>query len=144
MVDELTAVLTVGLRHSERLTVAPNHTVPQVDPSWPGFEDMPPVLATAMMVAFVEHTCILALRPFLSPEQRTVGTHVNMSHVAPTPIGMEVTAEIELLEVKGKSLSFKVCCRDAGGVIGEGTHQRAIIDIGRFIQRLQDKARLVT
>lgn len=133
--------LAIGLRHRERLNVAPNHTVPQVDPHWPGFKDMPPVLATAMMIAFVEQTCIMALRPFLSPAQRTVGTHVNISHIAPTPIGMEVTAEIVLVGIENKSLSFKVCCHDECGLIAEGTHQRAIIDLGRFNQRAQDKAR---
>jgi len=133
-------VLAVGLRHCERLTVAPNHTVPQVDPTWPGFKDMPPVLATAMMIAFVEQTCITALRPFLSTQQRTVGTRVDITHVAPTPIGFEVTADIELVGINGKALSFKVCCRDEGGLIGAGTHERAIIDIGRFTQRLQEKA----
>ena len=133
-------VLSIGLRHSERLTVAPNHTVPEVDPNWPGFKDMPPVFATAMMIAFVEQTCIMALRPYLSPDQRTVGTGVDITHVAPTPIGTEVTAEIELVGIQGKSLSFKVTCRDEAGLIGEGIHQRAIIDVGRFTQRLQEKA----
>lgn len=133
-------VLAVGLRHCERLTVAAHHTVPQVDPNWAGFREMPAVLATAMMIGFVEQTCILALRPFLSSEQRTVGTHVDISHVAPTPIGMEVTADVELVGVDGRSLSFKVSCRDAEGVIGDGMHRRAIIDLGRFNQRLEDKA----
>jgi fluoroacetyl-CoA thioesterase len=132
-------ILAIGLRHSERLTVESHHTVPKVDPSWPGFKDMPPALATAMMVAFVEHTCIMALRRFMLPDQRTVGTHVDISHMAATPTGMVVTADIELVEIKGRSLFFKVCCRDEAGVIGEGTHQRAIIDLGRFTQRLQDK-----
>ena len=86
-------VLAIGLRHCEHLTVALNHTVPQVDANWPGFKDMPPVLATAMMIAFVEQTCIMALRPFMLPGQRTVGTHVDITHVAPTPIGMDVTAK---------------------------------------------------
>lgn len=97
------------------------------------------MLATAMMIAFVEQTCIVALRPFLSPDQRTVGTHVDISHVAPTPIGMDVVADIELVGVDGRSLSFRVTCRDAGGLIGEGMHRRAIIDLGRFNRRLQDK-----
>ena len=135
-----TSVLAVGLLHSEQMTVGPHHTVPQVDPEWPGFRDMPPVLATAMMIAFVEQTCIMALRPFMSPEQRTVGTRVDITHVAPTPSGMKVTAEIELVEIQGKSLTFRVACHDEAGSIGAGTHQRAIIDVGRFTRRLQDKA----
>ncbi|MGO4656674.1 hypothetical protein AB4Z34_18125, partial [Ensifer sp. 2YAB10] len=58
-------VLSVGLRHSARLVVAPLHTVPEIDDAWPGFRDMPPVFATAMMIAFVEETCVRGLRPYL-------------------------------------------------------------------------------
>ena len=134
-------ILAVGLRHSEQLTVASRHTVPQVDTSWPGFKDMPAVLATAMMIAFVEQTCIQALRPFLSAEQHTVGTHVDVSHIAPTPVGMNVNAEVELIGIEGKALHFKVACRDEAGLIGEGTHRRVIIDVGRFNQRLREKSR---
>lgn len=140
MSSEKQTGLAVGLRHSGQLTVATRHTVPQVDTTWPGFQDMPPVLATAMMVAFIEETCIMGLRPFLSPGQGTVGTHVDVSHVAATPVGMSVTAEIELTGIEGRSLCFKVACRDEAGLIGEGTHRRAIIDVARFMQRLAEKA----
>lgn len=135
-----TLTLAPGLRHRAQFTVQSRHTVPAVDPGWPGFQDMPPVLATAMMVAFMEQTCIEGLRPFLAPGQHTVGIHVNMGHVAATPIGMQVTAEVELIEVQSKTLVFHVVCSDAAGVIGEGTHQRAIIDVARFAQRLAQKA----
>ena len=100
---------------------------------------MPPVLATAMMAAFIEQTSIQCLRPFLSPEQHTVGIHVDVGHVAATPVGMKVTAEVELVEVDGKALLFKVSCRDEAGLIGEGVHRRATIDVARFMQRLQEK-----
>lgn len=130
-------ILAVGLRHSERLNVEARHTVPEIDVTWPGFKDMPPVFATAMMVAFIEQTCITALRPFLSPSQHTVGTHIDVSHVAPTPVGMTVTAEVELISIQGKALLFKVSCKDEAGPIGDGTHRRAIIDRDRFIHRLR-------
>lgn len=132
--------LQIGLRHSERLTVAPSHTVPEVDAFWPGFRDMPPVFATAMMIGFVEQTCIEALRPYLTAGQHTVGTHVNVSHVAATPVGMTVTAEVELIAVDGKSLRFRVRCLDDAGIIGEGTHERAIINFDRFSKRIAQKA----
>lgn len=131
--------LLAGLRHTERMTVGPGHTVPQVA-DWPGFADMPAVFATAMMVGFMEQTCIEALRPFLDDGQRTVGTQVDMSHVAATPVGMVVEARVELVEVQGKALLFKVECRDAAGLIGAGTHRRAIIDLRRFEERLAAKA----
>ena len=131
--------LHVGLRHSERMTVMPHHTVPEVDASWPGFRDMPPVFATAMMIGFVEQTCIEALRPRLASEQRTVGTHVDVSHVAATPIGMSVVAEVELVAVDGRNLRFWVRCSDDAGAIGEGTHERAIVDFDRFRKRVAEK-----
>ncbi|THK38237.1 thioesterase [Ensifer sp. MPMI2T] len=132
-------ILAAGLRHSERLAVTPFHTVPEVDDAWPGFRDMPPVFATAMMIGFIEQTCIEALRPYLTDEQRTVGTHVDISHVAPTPVGMSVTADVELIAVEERSLLFKVSCCDEAGLIGGGTHRRAIIDLNRFTRRLADK-----
>jgi len=132
--------LLPGLQHSERMTVQARHTVPRVDATWPGFQDMPPVLATAMMVAFIEQTCIMGLRPFLQPGQHTVGTHVDVSHVAATPVGMQVTAEVELTGIEGRTLHFRVACHDASGLIGEGTHRRAIIDVERFLHKLAHKA----
>lgn len=132
---------SVGLRHCDRFHVTARHTVPQVDTSWPGFQDMPPVLATAMMIAFVEQTCVMALRPHLATGQGTVGTWVDVTHVAATPIGMDVTAEVELVEVDGRSLVFRVSCQDDAGLIGEGTHRRAIVDVATFIQRAQAKSR---
>lgn len=133
-------LLAVGLSHSESLVVTYRHTVPQVDSNWPGFADMPPVLATAMMIGFIEQTCIQGLRPYLLPTQRTVGTHVDVSHVAATPVGMELTANVELLAIEGRSLLFKVECRDEREAVGEGTHRRAVIDLQRFLERLEDKS----
>src|SRR3546814_14245202 len=93
---------------------------------------MPPVLATAYMVAFVEMTCVAALKPHLAPGQGSVGTHVDMSHLAATPIGMAVTAEVALLAGEGRRLRFKVACRDETDLIGEGIHERAVIDRAQF------------
>jgi fluoroacetyl-CoA thioesterase len=135
-----TRLLAPGLLHRENMLVLPQYTVPDVAPEWPGFVDMPPVLATAMMVGFMEQTCIMALRPYLGEGQKTVGTKIDMTHVAATPVGMTVTAEVELIEVEGRSLVFWVNCRDDAGLIGEGTHRRAIIDSARFAAQLAKKA----
>lgn len=140
MTTQQPPILAIGLQYSEQLTVESRHTVPEVDKSWSGFQDMPPVLATAMMVAFIEQTCILGLRSFLAPGQHTVGTYVDVSHIAATPVGMKITAEVELIGIDGKALLFKVTCRDEAGLIGEGTHRRAIIDVARFMQRLAEKS----
>ena len=100
---------------------------------------MPPVFATANMIAFVEWTCVAALALYLAPDQRTVGTRVEMTHLAATPIGMRVTAEVELVEIAGRRLRFKVSCRDEVESIGEGFHERTIVDHARFMQRLARK-----
>lgn len=132
-------VLQPGLCHVARMTVAARHTVPQLA-EWPTLADMPAVFATAMMVGFMEQTCVEALRPYLDRGQRSVGTHVDMSHVAATPVGMVVEARVELVEVRGRSLMFKVACSDEAGLIGEGMHRRAIIDLQRFEDRVAAKA----
>jgi fluoroacetyl-CoA thioesterase len=88
--------LKPGLRHSETLTVSGALSVPAQARHFDSTTEMPPVFATAQMIAFVEWTCVHALAPYLAPEQRTVGTRVDMTHTAATPIGMRVTAEVEL------------------------------------------------
>ncbi|MFE8596468.1 thioesterase family protein [Archangium violaceum] len=134
---ETRSILETGLRHSERLLVEDRHTVPRIVADWSGFADMPPVLATAMLIGFIEHTCVLGLRGLLTPEQRTVGTHVDISHVAPTPVGRTVTAAVELVRIDGNALLFNVTCHDDSGLVSEGTHRRAIIDMARFCKRLK-------
>ena len=135
------ADLKPGLRHSATLIVSEALSVPAQARIFDPGTEMPPVFATAQMIAFVEWTCVAALAPYLAPHQRTVGTRVDMSHLAATPIGMTVTADIELVEIDGRRLRFKASCRDEIDVIGEGFHERAIIDHDRFIQRLARKGR---
>ena len=135
------ADLKPGLRHSETLTVSEALSVPAQARYFDPTTEMPPVLATAQMIAFVEWTCVHALAPYLSPEQRTVGTRVDMTHTAATPIGMTVTADVELVEIKDRTLRFKVACRDEKDPIGEGFHERAVIDHARFMARLVRKER---
>ncbi|MGH9915907.1 MAG: thioesterase family protein, partial [Pyrinomonadaceae bacterium] len=126
--------LKPGLRHSETLTVEKNLTVPGLAALvFREFNNMPPVFATAYMIGFIEWTCAEALKPYLGSHERSVGIHVNMSHSAATPIGMKVTAEVELVEVNDRRLRFKVMCRDEVEVIGEGYHERFIIDYEKFL-----------
>jgi fluoroacetyl-CoA thioesterase len=129
----------LGLKHKQSITVTPDLTVPSVSPHFSGFHDMPAVFATAFMVGFVEDTCVAALKPHLAPGQRSVGTHVNVSHSAATPIGMTATCEVELVAVEGRSLKFKVLCTDEKGPIGEGFHERFLIDLDRFLAKLDGK-----
>jgi fluoroacetyl-CoA thioesterase len=91
------------------------------------------------MIAFIEWTCVAALAPYLAPHQRTLGTRVEVSHLAATPVGMQVTAEVELAEIDGRRLRFTVTCRDETETIGEGFHERTLVEYDRFIARLARK-----
>jgi fluoroacetyl-CoA thioesterase len=128
-----------GLKHRHSIVVDESLTVPAVSKAFSGFADMPPVFATAFLVGFAEWTCIEALKPYLSADQRTVGVHVDLSHSGATPVGMTVTAEVELVAVEGRRLRFKVTCRDDVEVVSEGHHERFIIDMPRFLERLGRK-----
>ena len=135
--------LVPGLRHTLAITVDDTLIVPAVFPAWPSFGAMPPVFATAFMIGLMELACVEALQAHLGPEQLTVGTHVDVSHCAATPAGMTVTAEVTLEAVDGRKLWFHVAARDQTDLIGEGRHQRAIIERARFMTSVARKARLV-
>ena len=131
--------LKPGLRYSETITVSEVMTVPAQARMFDLATEMPPVFATANMIAFIEWACVHALAPYLGSHQRTVGTRVEVSHDAATPIGMTVTAEVELLEFDGRRCRFAVKCRDKIDTIGEGHHERIVIDHDRFMARLARK-----
>ena len=131
--------LKPGLRHGAMLTVSEALSVLAQARIFDPNTEMPPVFATAQMIAFVEWTCVWAVAPYLRPHQRTVGTRVEMTHTAATPIGMIVTAEVELLAFDGRTLRFRAHCRDEKEPIGEGFHERTVIDHDRFMARLARK-----
>lgn len=131
--------LKPGFRHRATIRVTDALSVPAAAALFDSVTQMPPAFATAQMIAFIEWTCVAALQPYLAPQQRTVGTRIEMSHLAATPIGMNVTAEVELVEIDGRRLRFKAACRDESDLIGEGFHDRAVIDYDRFMQRLAQK-----
>jgi predicted thioesterase len=97
------------------------------------------VFATPMLVALVEQTCYESVLPHLEEGQGTVGTLVNVSHLSATPIGKRVWCESELTEVDRRRLVFSVKAYDEAGLIGEGTHERFVIDTARFMQKLEEK-----
>jgi fluoroacetyl-CoA thioesterase len=98
-----------------------------------------PVLSTPMLIAFMEEASHLAVAPHLTPEQSTVGTVVCIKHLAATPLGMTFHTEAELVEVDRRRLKFKVAAYDDKEKIGEGEHERFIIDLARFDERLRQK-----
>jgi fluoroacetyl-CoA thioesterase len=132
--------LKPGLRRVQEIPIDVELTVPALSGAFAGFADMPPVLATAFMVGFIEWTCIEALRPYLEPDERSLGTLVDVTHVAATPVGMTVTAEVEIVEIRGRKVRFKVACRNDLGLIGDGFHERAVVDRRKFMARFADKA----
>jgi fluoroacetyl-CoA thioesterase len=128
-----------GLAHAETILITDRLIVPEMADFFSNFAAMPPVFATAYMVAFVEWTCVRFLAPHLLDGEHSVGAHVDLSHTAATPVGMKATAAIELVEVAGRKLRFKVACRDEHDEIGAGFHERFVIDQARFLSRLADK-----
>jgi len=133
----------VGLTYSKTVTVDDALTVPHLASGIGNLSDMPPVFATAYLVAFIEATCIEALQPYLDANQRTVGVRIDVSHTAATPVGMRVTAQVELVSVERRKLRFKVECRDEVETIGTGMHDRAIIDAPKFLARARAKVQKI-
>lgn len=132
--------LKVGLTYEHKFTVNHNKLVPALYPEASEFQEMPEVFATGFMVGFLEWACLKAVIPHIDwPTEQTVGTHVNFSHEAATPAGIEVVAKVELIEIDGKRLVFKVEGYDEEGMISRGTHERFIIDKKRFDQSIEKK-----
>ena len=98
------------------------------------------VFATPMLVALVEQTCYESVLPHLDVGQGTVGTLVNVSHLSATPIGRRVWCDSELTEVDRRRLVFSVKAYDDCGLIGEGTHERFVIDTAKFMDKLKAKS----
>lgn len=97
------------------------------------------VLATPVMIAKMEQAAWTAVAPFLEEGAGTVGTLMNARHVSATPLGMEVTCRAELTAVEGRKLVFQVTAWDAAGPIGEGVHERAVIQNDRFVEKANRK-----
>lgn len=100
-----------------------------------GSGDMP-VLATPAMAALMENAAMLAVAEELPEGSTTVGGHIDISHVKPSPVGAEVQAEATLEKIDGRKLYFKVKASEGEAVIGEGTHLRFVVDRERFLSKL--------
>ncbi len=123
-----------GLKGQAHLTVAESHTAAHVG------SGTVQVLATPIMIALMEAAAMDAVSRLLPPGVQTVGTHVDVRHSAPTPVGMRVTAQAELIAVQGRTLTFRVMAADEREQVGEGTHQRTIVNVQRFHERIRAKA----
>lgn len=98
-----------------------------------------PVYATPSMIALIEETAWTSVNDYLEDGEATVGTNLNISHLSSTPLGMEVKCTTELIEVDRKKLVFDVKVYDEVGLIGEGTHERFIINTEKFLQKAESK-----
>lgn len=98
------------------------------------------VFATPMMIALMEKAAALSIEPYLAEGQSSVGTLINVSHVSPTPLGRRVWAESEVIGMDRRKITFKVSAYDDKGLVGEGTHERFIIDIDSFIKKAEERA----
>ena len=100
-----------------------------------------PVFGTPYLIAMIESAAFTYLQQKLPEGKSTVGTKVDVSHVSPSPVGMEITASVEVTDISanGKLIDFRASVADTAGLIGEGTHQRAIVTVDRFMDKCQAK-----
>jgi fluoroacetyl-CoA thioesterase len=132
--------LKPGIKFEHSFVVPASKTVPALYPEAEEFLSMPEVFATGFMVGFLEWACIKCVNPHLDwPKEQTVGTHINVSHEAATPPGLEVTATVELIEVDGRKLVFRVEAHDGVDLISKGLHERFVINRERFDAKLGEK-----
>lgn len=132
--------LRVGDTHVFSFTVTDAQTVPSLYPASADFRTMPAVFATGFMVGLMEWACIDALRPHLDDGEGSLGVGINVSHVAATPPGMKVTVRVTCTRVDGKRLQWQVRAEDEHELIGEGTHDRAVVRWDRFNAKVAEKA----
>ncbi len=132
--------LNPGLTFEHRYLVPEDKTVPHVYPESPLFRAMPPVFATAYLVGLMEWACMEAIQPYLEPGEQSLGVDIRISHIAATPPGLTVTVQVRLEAVDGRRLSFQVSAHDGVDSIGEGTHQRVVIQTERFLNKIASKA----
>lgn len=125
--------LALGMKGSVEIVVGEQHTAPKVG------SGRVHVLATPVMINLIEAAALAAVEHSLPAGQQSLGTHLDVRHFAATPVGMRVSAEAELVKIDGRLLTFRVCARDAVETIGEGTHERVVVTLERFDQRVQKK-----
>jgi fluoroacetyl-CoA thioesterase len=126
--------IPVGAKGSFALVVKPEHLANS-------FKDsiLPATLATPVMIMIMENAALNAVKIYLEPGESCVGTRVDVRHLAPTPAGMRVVGEAEVTQSEGRRLEFKFSARDEREEIGQGTHERRVVDMARIEKRLKAK-----
>jgi fluoroacetyl-CoA thioesterase len=133
--------LKPALKHSFSYKVPENKTVPYTYPESDIIANMPKVFATGFMIVLMEWTCTQLLEPHLDAGEGSLGTHVDVSHLAATVPGQTVTVDTELIEVNGRKLVFRVRAHDGIDLIGEGRHERVVVAWDRFKAKVAEKAK---
>ena len=128
------AALRIGLVGQAEMVVGTRDTAPRVGSGHIA------VLATPVMISLMEEAALAAVEHLLPERKKSLGTHLDVSHVAATPIGMKVVATAELIEADGRNLRFAVRAHDARDLIGEGFHSRVVVTASSFEQRIREKS----
>lgn len=122
-----------GLRGSAELVVGEEHTAPSIG------SGKVRVLATPVMINLIEAASLAAVEHLLPAGYQSLGTHLDVRHVAATPVGMRVRATAEVIAQDGRSIRFRVEARDEKDLIGDGVHERVVVNVAKFDQRVQRK-----
>ena len=130
--------IPVATAGTATLVVADEHTAPRVG------SGLIRVLATPVMINLIEAAALSACEQLLPAGHQSLGTHLEVSHVAATPVGMRVTATATVSRVEGRHIYFTVEAHDERDLIGKGTHDRVVVDVKRFDKRVQEKTAALT
>jgi fluoroacetyl-CoA thioesterase len=122
-----------GMRGAAELVVGEEHTAPRIG------SGRVRVLATPVMINLIEAAALAAIEHLLPQGYQSLGTHLDVRHIAATPVGMRVRATAEVTRVEGRTVTFKVSAVDETELIGDGVHERVIVNVAKFDQRVQRK-----
>ena len=125
--------LAPGMAGRAELTVGEEHTAPRVG------SGRVAVLATPVMINLIEAAALDAIEQLLPEGYQSLGTVLNVRHIAATPVGMRARALVEVVKVEGRTVFFSVECRDEKELIGDGRHERVVVNVAKFAQRVQRK-----
>lgn len=125
--------ITPGLTGTAELLVADEHTAPRVG------SGVVHVLATPVMINLIEAAALDAIERRLPAGYQSLGTVLNVRHIAATPVGMAATARVEVVRVEGRTVHFSVSVKDEKELIGDGTHERVVVNVEKFAARVKRK-----
>jgi fluoroacetyl-CoA thioesterase len=125
--------ITAGMSGTAELVVGEEHTAPRIG------SGKVHVLATPVMINLIEAAALAAVEHLLPAGTQSLGTHLDVHHVAATPVGMRIRATAEVTQVSGRKISFRVEASDERDLIGHGTHERVVVNVAKFDERVRRK-----